>query len=155
MMLLGVNGIGSLCITANCLGIKPESAQTISRYTLGLFMIAAGGAHFDPKLMNFYLTMMPPMLPYKWELIYISGVVECLGGFLSLIPSTKDFGGHLIIATLVGVFPANIYTAMSSEVQRSMGITRMQALSRLPLQAIMIGMAWIYLRRNQTTMKSD
>merc|ERR1711879_807467 len=99
--------------------------------------------------MNFYLTMMPPMLPYKRELIYISGVVECLGGLLSLIPSTKDLGGQLIIATLVGVFPANIYMAMSPEVQRKLGTTRMQAYWRLPLQAIMIGMAWIYLRRNQ------
>ena len=150
---LAVNGIGVVCIAANYMGIKPEWAQSVSRITLGVFMLAAGGAHFEKKLMPLYMSIMPPMLPYKRELIYLSGIMEGLGGVLSLIPSTEDIGGYLIIATLIAVFPANIYMAMSPEAQRVMGATQIQAYLRLPLQVVMIGMAWIYLRRKQTPIK--
>ena len=81
--------------------------------------------------------------------IYLSGLFEVFGGILSLFKSTKNIGGWLTIATLIGVFPANIYMALSEESQKNMGATQTQAFIRLPLQFIMIGMAYIYINRQQ------
>ena len=111
MMLMGVNGIGTLCIVANYFGIKPKLAKTVSRYTLSIFMTLAGYAHFDPKLMSFYMNIMPPMLPAKEFLIYLSGMVEIAAGLLSLIPGTRNIGGYLTIATLLGRIQ-QIYTIL-------------------------------------------
>lgn len=153
MMLMGVNGIGSLCIMAHYFGIKPKLAQNLSRYTLSIFMIMAGYAHFDPKLMQFYLNIMPPILPAKEFLIYLSGVFEIASGILSLVPGYENIGGYLTIATLLGVFPANIWMAISKESQQNMGATQQQAYFRLPLQAIMILMAYIYIKRGKNDKK--
>ena len=155
MMLMGVNGVGTLCILSNYFGFKRRLVQNISRYTLSIFMIMAGYAHFDPKLMSFYMNIMPPILPYKEELIYLSGVFEIAGGLLSLIPRTKNIGGYLTIATLLGVFPANIYMALSKESQKNMGATQQQAYFRLPLQLIMILMAYIYITKSKKDDKKD
>ena len=154
-MLMGVNGIGLLCIGADYMGIKRKWARNVSRYTIAVFMMAAGAAHFDPKMMDFYLSIMPQFLPYKRELIYLSGAVEILGGALSLLNATKNIGGYLIVATLLGVFPANIYMAVSEESQRAVGASQMQAYLRLPLQAIMIGMAAIFIDSKQEMVKQD
>eukprot|EP01084_Bolivina_argentea_P172565 298942_1 len=153
LMLMAVNGIGTCCIVGNYVGIKRKLAQNISRYTLSIFMILAGYAHFDAKMMPFYMNIMPPILPYKEELIYLSGVFEILGGVLSLIPATKNIGGYLTILTLLGVFPANIYMTISKESQQKMGATQSQAYFRLPLQLIMILMAYIYIQKKKKKKK--
>jgi hypothetical protein len=45
---------------------------------MAVLFVVAGLNHFrDP---GFYLVMMPPQLPLPLELIYLSGVLEVLGG---------------------------------------------------------------------------
>ena len=46
----------------------------------GLFMIAAGVAHFVNP--DFYLRLMPPWLPWHEELVLLSGVCEIVAGVL-------------------------------------------------------------------------
>ncbi len=71
------------------------------------------------------------------------GLVEALGGILMLIPSIRGYGSLLTIATLIAVYPANIYMAMSSDVRKKLKIPLGGTLFRLPLQFVMIGMAYI------------
>ena len=156
MMLMTVNGVGVVSFLLNAFGLKV--GKYISCYTLSVFMVLAGLAHFDKSKMDFYLTIMPPMLPYKEELIYLSGVFEVACGALSLIPvkSVRNIGGYLTILTLVGVFPANIYMAMDDGVLKKFGVTKQQAYARLVLQFIMIGMAYIYIdHSNESRTKKD
>eukprot|EP01083_Nonionella_stella_P034165 93542_1 len=149
LVLLAVNSIGSLCFLCHYFGIKRKLAQNISRYVLSVFMILAGYAHFDAKLMSFYMNIMPPILPYKEQLILLSGAFEMLGGVLSLFGRTQTIGGYLTMATLICIFPANLYMAISTESQQNIGATQAQAYARLPLQIIMILMAYIYTINNQ------
>ena len=76
-----------------------------------LLMGGAGVTHFTKP--EFYDPIVPRYLPGKartWT--YASGVVELACAALLLAPRTRKLGGWLTVATLIGVFPANIQAAM-------------------------------------------
>ena len=56
--------------------------RTITRYVFGLFFVLAGANHFLSPA--FYLSIMPPYLPWHLALVYISGVAEIGLGLLLL-----------------------------------------------------------------------
>ena len=104
----------------------------------GPVFIAAGANHFvNPR---FYRAIMPDYLPAHRELVYASGVAESLGGALLLHPRTRGLGGRLLVATLVAVFPANVWMAQHPERYRVPG-GRAALIARLPVQAVFI--AWV------------
>ena len=113
--------------------------QTLSQWTLGIVMILAGTNHFtNPR---FYTQIMPPYLPYPLELVYLSGILEALGGALLLIPATRGVGAWTLIATFVLVFPANLHMALNAA-QYASSIPAWALWLRLPLQGVLI--AWAY-----------
>lgn len=82
---------------------------TVTRYVLGLLFIAAGLSHFLHT--DFYISIMPPYLPWPLTLVYISGVAEMiLGALLCTRPMIWAAWG--LIALLIAVFPANIHMAI-------------------------------------------
>jgi uncharacterized membrane protein len=107
----------------------------------GPVFIAAGLLHFiKPKM---YEAIMPPYLPAHRELVYCSGVAEIAGGALLLHPRTRRAGMFLSIATLLGVFPANVHMAVESEKYAKALPGGAPALyARLPVQALFIWWAW-------------
>ena len=105
----------------------------------------AGLNHFvNPRL---YRPLMPDYLPAHDELILASGVAEVLGGIGTLIPATRRPAGWLSIATLVGVFPANLWMAQHPE--RFPRLPRWTTLVRLPLQLWMIWAVWDTTQRDR------
>ena len=75
---------------------------------LGGFFLFAGLMHFlNPKP---YVAIVPDVLPRKLELVYASGVAELAGGALVLPERTRRTAGWWLIATMLGVFPANVNT---------------------------------------------
>ena len=61
---------------------------------------------------------MPTYLPYHLPLVYISGVFEIIFGVFLLFPTTQEIGAWGIIATLIGVFPANIHMLKTNRVKK-------------------------------------
>ena len=118
----------------------------IAKYILiiisSIFYIIVGIKHFiDP---NFFLAIVPPYLPYHLELVYISGVFEVLFGVMILLPKYRYIGSIGLILLLIGVFPANIYLAQSKEAQIAIGASQEIATWRLPIQGVLIYIAfWI------------
>ena len=107
---------------------------------MGGMYILAGIMHFvKPKV---YLKIMPKYLPYHLELVYISGVFEAVFGALLLIPETQVIGAWGIIATLLGVFPANIYMLTSYKGKRTW--FKLVLIARLPLQFFLIYWAYTF-----------
>jgi uncharacterized membrane protein len=105
---------------------------------LAVFYLAAGTLHFlRPRV---YEAMMPRALPAKREIVYASGAAELIGGAAVLHPPTRRAGGWWLIATLIGIFPANVNMALASERFSSIPAWRLWA--RLPLQALLIAWAW-------------
>jgi uncharacterized membrane protein len=72
--------------------------------------------------------------------VYASGVAEALGGAGLMHPRTRRAAGWWLVATLVAIFPANVWMARHPERYRVPG-GRAALLARLPLQAVFV--AWV------------
>lgn len=118
--------------------------KLILKYVFAAAFILAGINHFlNPQ---FYLRMMPPVLPAHLFLVYLSGVFEILFGVLLLIPRFSPLAARLIIALLIAVFPANIYMASNPQLFPEFSQTALYV--RLPLQIVLIAWAF-WLTRNE------
>lgn len=117
--------------------------KLILKYVFGIAFILAGINHFiNPQ---FYLRMMPPVLPAHLFLVYLSGVFEILFGVLLLIPRFSRSAAWLLIALLIAVFPANIYMAMNPQSFPEFSQTALYI--RLPLQLVLIAWAFWFTRK--------
>ena len=109
-----------------------------------IFYVIVGIKHFiEPE---YFLSIVPPYLPYHLEIVYISGLFEILFGLLILFPKYRYYGAIGLILLLVAVFPANIYLAQSKEAQEAIGATQEIATWRLPIQGVLIWIAY-FIRR--------
>lgn len=98
----------------------------------------AGINHFiHPEI---YINIMPSWIPYKEQLVFLSGFCEILFALLLLPVLTRRIGAWLIIALLIAVFPANIQMAINY--YRENANYLWLALLRLPIQVILI--LWAY-----------
>ena len=77
------------------------------------FFITVGIDHFINP--DFYLAIMPPMLPLHLAAVYVSGFFEILGGLGLLLSRYRKISGWGLLALLIAVYPANIYMAMTPE----------------------------------------
>jgi uncharacterized membrane protein len=82
---------------------------------------------------------MPPWIPAHDAMIKLSGVAEMAGGIGLIAPATRRHGGNLLVATMLGVYPANIHMAAHPELFPK--LPRGALYARLPLQGVFI--AWI------------
>jgi uncharacterized membrane protein len=104
----------------------------------GPFFVLAGAMHFvTPRT---YEAIMPDYLPRHRELVYASGVAEIVAGAAAMHPKTRRFGAQLGIATLVGVFPANLHMVLNADRYPQIPGGRKTLIARLPLQLLLI--AW-------------
>ena len=111
----------------------------IARWLMAVLFIAAGSFHFvNPA---FFLAIMPPALPWHLQLVYISGVFELMGGIGLLLPATRRFAVYGLLALLIAVFPANIYSAVAC-VSAAPDLPCWVYWARLPLQLPMLWLVW-------------
>ena len=84
-----------------------ENYKLFTIYVMGFMYIFIGIRHFiDPQ---YFLHIVPPQLSFKLFLVYISGLIEIIGGAAILNPKTRRKGALLLVFLLLVVFPANIY----------------------------------------------
>lgn len=109
-----------------------------SMIVMGVFYISIGVSHFTSPV--WYVQIVPPYLPYKLELVYISGLFEILFGGMLLFKKTRFLAGWGLILLLIAVYPANIYLAQTNGA--AMNTTPLIAWGRLPVQFIFVGLAY-------------
>lgn len=112
--------------------------KTILKWLLAIGFILAGINHFFNS--DFYLKMMPPVLPAHLFLIRLSGVFEIALGVLMLVRKFTRLAAWCLIALLIAVFPANIYMAMNPQLFPEFSLLALYL--RLPVQFVLI--AWVY-----------
>ena len=112
--------------------------KTISIIIMSLFYIMAGTNHFINP--DWYVRIVPPILPFKTAIVYISGILEIILGTLLIFPKTRFIAGWGLILLLVAVYPANIYVALTNG--EAMDTTPLIAWGRLPFQFVLIGLAY-------------
>ena len=110
----------------------------LSLMVMGIFYISIGISHFTGPI--WYVQIVPPYLPYKLELVYISGLFEILFGGMLLFKKTRFLAGWGLILLLIAVYPANIYLAQTNGA--AMNTTPLIAWGRLPVQFIFVGLAY-------------
>jgi uncharacterized membrane protein len=115
--------------------------KILTIFVMSFFYIYVGIRHFiEPE---WFVQIMPPFLPYHFELVYLSGFFEILFGVMLLFKRTRTLACFLIILLLVAVYPANIYLAFNEAPQQALGISSfMASWVRLPMQFILIGLAY-------------
>ena len=110
----------------------------LSLIVMGVFYITIGISHFTSPI--WYVQIVPPYLPYKLELVYISGLFEILFGGMLFFKKTRFLAGWGLILLLIAVYPANIYLAQTNGA--AMNTTPLIAWGRLPVQFIFVGLAY-------------
>lgn len=119
---------------------------------MSLLYIIIGVKHFiDPE---FFIAIVPPNIPFKKEVVLISGLIEILLGILLLFNQTRKFASWGIILLLISVFPANIYLYISEHPREILGITKNQALFRMPFQIPLIIISYWHTKESQSKMLS-
>ena len=123
-----------------------EKYKTLTIFVMGVMYVIIGIKHFtDPQ---YFLDIVPPQLPFKLFLVYLTGLIEVVGGVAILAPKTRKAGAYLLIFLLVSVFPANIYLYVSETPQSLLGISEMDALIRMPFQIPLILLAYWHSKKN-------
>jgi uncharacterized membrane protein len=102
-------------------------------------MGGAGLMHFVRP--TFFDVIVPRWMPGRPRTItYVSGAFELAAAALVLNPRTRRLGGWWSVATLVGVYPANVQMAIDGGIEGADPPLDSAAMSwlRLPLQFPMI-----------------
>jgi uncharacterized membrane protein len=90
--------------------------------------------------------MIPPIIPSKNEIIYLTGLLEILLGIGLLIPKLSVYSGWVLIALFIVLLPANIYSAIK-HIDYQKGTFDGNGLNylwfRIPLQILFI--IWTYI----------
>ena len=125
-------------------GLKLAPATRASIW-LTLFFLFTGLGHFIRT--EEMAAMVPPLIPYRVEAIYITGVLELLGAVGVWIPRLRRLTGLCLILMLIGLLPANIYAALQRIDFGGHGIGPAYLLVRVPFQFLVIW--WAYFATEQ------
>ena len=123
-----------------------EKYKLITIYVMSFMYVLIGIRHFTSP--QYFLDIVPPQLPFKLFLVYLTGLIEIAGGAAILSSKTRKAGAYLLIFLLVSVFPANIYLYVSETPQSLIGISKMDALIRIPFQIPLILLAFWHSKEN-------
>ena len=117
-----------------------KNYRLITILVMSFLYVFIGVKHFiDPQ---YFINITPPQIEYKSFAVYFTGAIEVLGGLLILNKKTRKTGAYMLIFLLIIVFPANIYLYLSETPQQLLGISKTQALTRIPFQAPLILIAY-------------
>lgn len=115
---------------------------------LAAFMTGAGLYHFANP--DAYEALIPPILPAKRPLVYVSGVLEIGFGLALLVPAWRPRAAIGVIVTLIVIFPANIWMALQGGIDDprvpASFANPVVAWARLPFQGLFIWWASIFVR---------
>jgi len=113
---------------------------------MGVLVTFAGVMHFVAP--GFFDDLVPPWLwPGQRAWTYASGVAELVVGPMLLVPRWRRWGGLAAIALFVVVYPGNLY--MAWDWRDRPAADQAMAWLRLPLQFVLVWLAWRIHRRAQ------
>lgn len=123
------------------------SLHNVGAWGLALVFLFTASGHFVQTAG--LVEMLPPFIPARVPLIYLTGALEIALAIGIAVPATRRIAGLAAIATLVLFFPANVYAAMNHIGTGGHQWGPSYLLIRGPLQAILIAWAWWFTIRRQ------
>jgi uncharacterized membrane protein len=132
---------------------QPINYRLCGRIALAGMFLFTGVSHF--LLDDGMVQMLPEFVPFRYFIIYVTGIIELFFAVGLLLPQYYRLTGILVIAFLICVFPSNVYAALNSVDFGGNAYGPIYLLFRVPLQVFLIGWAWIVAVRQPTqTMAS-
>lgn len=119
---------------------KPVSIRKYACWGLGIAFIYFFVGHIVKT--HEMVEMLPPWVPFRLALIYVTGFLEIIIGVALFIPRYQQNASKLAIAVLVLFFPANIYAALNGVGMGGHQWGPVYLAIRGPLQIVLI--AWAY-----------
>jgi uncharacterized membrane protein len=111
--------------------------QWILRGVAALPLLASGSFHFIHTALM--AGIIPPFLPYRPQLVLLTGVLELAGAIGLLLPRFTRLASACIAVLMIAIFPANVYAA-----NQVVGGLHMPSVPvRLVMQVAYILLLWI------------
>ena len=115
-----------------------------SRIALSAMLLFTAVGHF--AFTKGMTMMIPNVVPYKKQLVYLTGIIEVLAAIGLLIPNLRALTGWLLIAFFIILLPSNIHAAIKHvDYQKGTfdGNGPNYLWFRIPLQVLFI--LWTYI----------
>lgn len=112
----------------------PPIRRKIALVAAALLYVTAGVLHF--RYPGSYVKIVPPFMPQRLAMVYVSGMAEIAGGIGLLIPPLRRAAAWGLVALLIAVFPANIYMAVDRAAAGRLPVWLLWA--RLPVQSVLV-----------------
>lgn len=110
------------------------TCRKIALVAASILYVTAGVLHF--RYPGSYVKIVPPFIPDRLTMVYVSGAAEIAGGIGLLLPLFRRAAAWGLVALLIAVFPANVYMALD---RAGAGQTPAYLLwARLPVQFVLI-----------------
>src|SRR5690606_28612006 len=114
------------------------------RMAMSAMLVFSAIGHF--AFTNGMSLMLPEFIPFKTEVVYLTGVIEIIFAIGLFFPNYRILTAYLLITFLILVLPANIYASIKHvDYQKATldgnGLTYLWF--RIPLQVLFI--VWTYL----------
>ena len=119
-----------------------RQARKILKWLFGILFALAGANHFVHT--DFYLSIMPPYLPWHAALVYVSGAAEITLGVMLLVRRLEALAAWGMIALIIAVTPANVHMAIHPELYPQ--YSSIALWWRVPLQGVLIAWAFWFTR---------
>lgn len=91
--------------------------------------------------------MLPPWVPLRVPMIYVTGVLELCAAVCILVPQWSRMTGILLCLFLLLLLPSNVYAAYQRVDFGGHGAGPMYLLVRVPLQFFLMGWVWWFAAR--------
>ena len=121
-------------------GPRQALARMGAVYAIAALFVAAGVLHF--VIPRSYEAIVPPFLPARLFLVYLSGACELAGGVGLLVPRTRRLAALGLIALLAAVLPANVQMLVAAAAAGKPAWHVALLVLRLPLQFVLMYVIW-------------
>ena len=102
----------------------------------GIPFILVGIEHFrSPQK---FVDIVPNYLPFALFLVYLTGIMEIVGGLGIIYPNTREITGRLMVLFLIAIYPANFNMWINDIPYNGTRLTTQGHLVRLSVQFLLI-----------------
>ena len=105
----------------------------------GVPFVLIGIEHFrEPQK---FVDIIPKYMPFALFLVYLTGVMEIIGGLGIIYPETREITGRLMALFLIAIYPANFNMWINDIPYNGTRLTTQGHLVRVSVQLLWIGAA--------------
>ena len=124
-----------------------------ARLGLALMFVFTAVGHFVET--DAMVRMIPPVVPWRVEIVYASGIFEFALAAALLHPSTSRAASIVSIVFLASALPLNIYAAMNAVPMGGHGMGPIYLAARVPVQVFIACWAYYFgVQRSRSTSPS-